>query len=122
TPRTSWCQGTVAAPGAVTGLTLAKQQGNPVVILNWFPPSDAVWYDVVAGPLNLLRSSQGNFNLATTLCAASRVSAPTAESSNQPPSGNGVWFLVRASNCRGRGTYGSAARDTGIAASRFTCP
>ena len=128
TPRTSWCQGTTAAPGAVTGLALAKQQGTPVVILNWFPPANAVWYDMVGGPLSLLRSSQGNYAVATTLCAASRVSAPTAENSAQPPPGNGVWFIVRAANCRGRGTYGSGApsehagRDAGIAASRFTCP
>ena len=122
TTRTSWCQGTAAAPGAATGLVLAKQQGSGTVTLSWSPPAGAVWYDVAGGPLNLLRSSQGNYSVATALCVANRVSAPVAENATQPPPGNGVWFLVRGSNCRGRGTYGSATRDAGIAASRFTCP
>jgi len=123
TARTSWCQGTSAAPGSVAGLVLAKPQGAPAPLLSWTTPDGAVWFDVAGGALSILRSSQGNFNVATTACVAGRIGAPSAaDSTAPPPPGNGVWFLVRAANCRGRGTYGSAARDTGIAASRFACP
>ena len=127
TARTSWCQGTLAAPGAVTGLVLRKVQTD--IVLSWTAPADSGWFDVVGGPLSILRSTAGDFSQATTRCVANRISSPTAPDSTQsPPAGNGVWFLVRAANCLGRGTYDSGApsqqggRDQEIAASRSACP
>jgi hypothetical protein len=126
TARTSWCQGTSAAPGPATALALAKVQAS--VVLSWTAPDGAAWFDVVGGPLSVLRSSQGDFSVATTRCVASRIATSSVDSGQPPPPGNGVWFLVRAANCRGRGTFDSGApsqqggRDQEIAASRFTCP
>jgi hypothetical protein len=123
---TSWCLGTGAAPGPTTGLVLTKVQASAA--LSWTAPAGAVWFDVVGGPLSLLRSSQGDFSVATNRCVASRVATPSADSGQPPPPGNGVWFLVRSANCRGRGTYDSGApsqqgaRDQEIAASRAPCP
>jgi hypothetical protein len=129
TARTSWCQGTLAAPGPVTGLVLAKPQGSPTTaILTWTVPNGAAYFDVVFGALNSLRASQGNFGVATAGCAANHTTATSTDSVQVPPPGNGIWFLVRATNCRGRGTYETGApsqhggRDAGIAASRFACP
>src|SRR6185436_12450154 len=123
TTRTSWCQGTPAAPGPVAGLALAKQSGE--VSLSWSVPAGAAWFDVVAGSLGVLRSSQGNFGLATATCVANRIATSSVAA---PAQGNAVWFLVRAANCRGRGTYETGSpsqhggRDAGIASSRFACP
>lgn len=127
TARSSWCQGTPAAPGPVSGLTLQKL--SPDVVLHWTALPDASWFDVVQGTLSALRASHGDFSLATGRCLAGRLSATSTPASGQVPNpGDGFWYLVRGANCRGRATYGdgtpsqNAARDTGIAASQRSCP
>jgi hypothetical protein len=127
TARSSWCQGTSAAPGPVPGLTLAK--AAPEFVLSWAAPQGASWFDVVEGTLSRLRASRGNFALATDACVANRLSSTSiAAPGSVPPPGDGFWFLVRAANCRGRATYDDGTpsqkpgRDAGIAASQHACP
>ncbi|HEX4825915.1 MAG TPA: hypothetical protein VFV19_16565 [Candidatus Polarisedimenticolaceae bacterium] len=129
TARTSWCQGVAAAPGFLTGFKVSRPAGSQVATLSWDASSGATWYDVVAGPLSVLRSSGGDYSQATTKCVANRIAVTTTDDPTAvPPPGNGVWFVARASNCRGRGTYDGGSpsqhggRDAGIAASRAACP
>ena len=50
------------------------------------------------------------------------------EVADMPAMGSGFWYLVRAVNCGGAGTYDSGSsgqvgsRDPGLAASPFACP
>lgn len=127
TARTSWCQGSSAPPGPVAGLTVGSS--GPGQVLSWTPLSGASWYDVVGGTLSALRASHGDFFSATDRCLAGRLAASSSPLPPSPPiAGDGLWFVVRGSNCRGRGTYDSGAssqsgsRDAGIAASRRDCP
>ena len=127
TTRSSWCQGTQAAPGAVAGLTLKKVATG--VLLSWATPAGASWFDVVQGTLSTLRASRGDFSLATASCVANRLPTSSVPDPGATPSaGDGFWYLVRGANCRGRATYDDGApsqrpgRDTGIAASQHACP
>jgi hypothetical protein len=127
TARTSWCQGTPAAPGAVTGLSLGKL--GLELVLAWAAPPGASWYDVAQGSLTVLRANHGDFSVATNRCAAGRLSSTSVSVQDPAPApGNVFWYLVRSANCSGSGTYddGSASqaggRDLGIAASRRACP
>jgi hypothetical protein len=124
--RTSWCQTTPAPPGVTTNLTVVHAGSQQQ--LAWPHVIGAAWYDVVSGTLAGLRSSGGNFTLATRGCTAQRLAAPSHLVSEPPPvAGDGTWFLVRAANCKG-GTYESGSssqvglRDAEIATSPFACP
>jgi hypothetical protein len=127
TARTSWCQGTLATPGPVSGLTLRRTGTD--LLLTWTAPAGASWFDVVEGKLSNLRASQGDFSLATGRCLANRLATTSASEVGVTPNpGDGFWYLVRGANCRGRATYDDGApsqrpgRDTGIAASQHSCP
>jgi glucose/arabinose dehydrogenase len=103
-------------PGAVSSLTLAR----PTV--DWAPRPDATGYDVVRGSLSALRDSSGSFSTATGACLGNDVAASSVGDPTDPPPNEGFWFLTRAVNCTGVGTYDTAARDTGIGASAQNCP
>jgi hypothetical protein len=126
TARTSWCQGLSGPPGVVTGLTLGKSGSE--VVLTWTAPQGSGWYDVVEGALSALRSSGGNFAVATRRCTAGRVVGTSVTAAGTPPPGDAAWYLVRGANCRGRATYDDGSpsqpvgRDAGIAASQRGCP
>jgi hypothetical protein len=96
-------------------------------VLNWSSPAGSVWYDVVRGDLTILRSTGGDFTLAT----AERADNATATSlvvSGNPPAGEGFWLLVRGVNCKGPGEYDSFAssqvgdRDAEINTAATGCP
>jgi hypothetical protein len=79
-------------------------------------------FDVVQGDLNQLISVAGDFSLATQNCRASNQAATFLDiSADLPPSGEGLWYLLRA---QPGGTYDSgglsqtAPRDGGLTA----CP
>jgi hypothetical protein len=124
TARTSWCDGAPNPPGPGISLTVGKSAGQ--LVLSWTSNPAASWYDVVTGNLSTLRSSGGDFTVATSGCAiekATTTSQPLAQ-----PAVPAAWFLVRGANCRGRGTYDTGVpsqvgqRDAEIDASSADCP
>ena len=96
--------------------------------LSWFVVVDADWYEVVRGNLATLRSSGGDYTAAADSCAADNENSTSVLIAGDPLPGDGFWYLVRATNCRGKGTYdavGSAqigARDAEIVAGANDCP
>jgi hypothetical protein len=126
TTRTSWCQATTSPPGTGAELHVTRPVSDPV--LDWTALEGASWYDIAAGSLSLLRSTGGDFAAATSRCLVSRTAGTSFAIPASPPRpGDGIWFLVRGGNCRGRGTYDTgspsqaAPRDPGIAASGRDC-
>jgi hypothetical protein len=124
--RTGWCSTTASAPVGSPSLTV--ETSEPDTQLSWSALTDASWYDVVRGSIGVLRSSVGDFTAAAESCVASNTTATSVLSSETPSSGDGDWFLVRAANCRGRGTWDSGApsqigsRDAEIDAAAASCP
>jgi hypothetical protein len=114
----------IAAPGAVAALHLDKQPGT--TRLTWPPLVVATGYDVVRGDLTALAISGGSFSAATQACLANDLSVSQVDDAENPDSGYGFWYLLRAGNCAGVGSYDdptqAAARDAGIAASGHACP
>jgi glucose/arabinose dehydrogenase len=117
------CNGTIddaPLPGLVTNLAVGKTS------LSWLAQPEATTYDVVRGNLNTLIGTQGDFSIATKACLANDLVAPTATYASTPAPGRGIFFLVRAGNCVGVGSYDepnqSGSRDAEIAGSGFACP
>ncbi len=114
------------APAAASSISASKSGSD--VVLSWAAVSGASSYDVVRGGLLALRSSGGDFTIATQACAVDNTALTTFSASAAPSPGDGSWFLVRASNCGGAGTYDSGAlkqigsRDAEINASGNSCP
>lgn len=128
TVRTSWCQSTAGPPGFGPVIRVSKSAATGV-LLSWTPLQSASWYDVVGGKLSSLRASRGNFSVSTDQCLTSKtVSTSSGDPSQTPGPSDGVWYLVRGSNCKGRGTYDTGqpsqigSRDAEIAASGHDCP
>lgn len=82
--------------------------------------------DLVGGELNALRTTNGDFSLATTACLATDSTQPRLPSGPDPAPGSGRWLLARGAHCA-VGSYDSsgagqqAPRDPGVAASA-ACP
>ncbi|HEX6849787.1 MAG TPA: kelch repeat-containing protein [Candidatus Polarisedimenticolaceae bacterium] len=95
--------------------------------LTWFVAPAAVGYDLVRGDLATLRSTGGDFVLATGTCLANDTTSTSFTDGNAPAPG-GFWYLVRASFGGSSGSYDSGAakqvgsRDGEIAASGVACP
>jgi len=110
------------APSAQMTLTLSRAE------LNWTPLAAAASYDVVNGNLAALRSSRGDFSLATDACVAQGVESTTVGFGDDPAPGEGVWVLVRGVSSAGAMTFESldetqiGLRDDEIAASGVSCP
>jgi hypothetical protein len=96
-------------------------------LLSWSAPVGSDWYDVVRGDLKLLRSTGGDFTVATAECADNTTTTSLLFAGN-PAVGEGFWFLVRGANCKGAGEYDSFAlsqvgdRDAEINAAATGCP
>ena len=117
----------VALPGSVTSIALGKQPGTTRI--EWPALPVAMRYDVVRGDLTALLMAGGSYSAATTSCAANDVTVAHIDDAEDPdPGGYGVWYLIRAANCTGAGSYDAsdptqaAPRDAGIAASGHACP
>jgi hypothetical protein len=88
----------------------------------------ATGYDIVRGAVQTLRATGGSFSASTTNCLSNDLGATTVNDLQSPAVGQGFWYLLRAENCGGGGTYDSgsprqvASRDAGIAASGHACP
>ena len=116
------CDGTVdnaAVPAGSSQLDVSLD--GTATQLGWGALADATAYDVVQGSVASLLAS-GGFDAATEACIADDTTATTASDDASPDPGDAAWFLVRGINCGGPGTYGSAARDAGIALSPNACP
>ncbi len=117
----------IAGPSGRPTLTAAKP--GSAAALSWTGESDATGYDVVKGNLSILRGTAGNFSTATTACLGNDLTTPTTQDSEIPPSGDGLWYLVRAVNsCSGPGSFDDGSpsqlrgRDAGIGAAAGACP
>jgi hypothetical protein len=120
--RTSWTCST-SPPSATPVLSAARSITG--VHLSWSPVPGATAYDVVAGSLDDLRTTAGDFTVAADACLAAKTAATSLELAGF--AGGNTWYLVRAANCGGAGTYDAGAtqsgsRDAEIAASAAACP
>jgi hypothetical protein len=121
--KTDWCQSTVAAPLG-TPVTYVTESGE----LSWPPLGDADWYEVVQGDLVVLRGSGGDFSAATTDCTGDNLFVTTVPLLGDLLPGEGIWYLVRGANCKGKGTFDSGGptqvglRDAEIAVTGNDCP
>jgi hypothetical protein len=111
------------------GVHVERGKSGPDLTLAWTVLANAASYDIVSGALSTLRSTAGNYTAATQKCVASKlVATGRTVAGPNPPAGDGVWFIVRGANCRGRGTYDESSprqigsRDAEIAASPSACP
>jgi glucose/arabinose dehydrogenase len=95
----------------------------------WTALPGAQTYDVVRGSLNGLRNSLGDFATYTQECLDNNDPGTILiYPSNPPAAGSVQWYMVRANNCAGAGTWNdgsptqAANRDPGISVSTHTCP
>ena len=124
------CDGTVdvMAPSTHPALNIAQAAGETG--LSWTAVSGATAYDVFAGDLSELRAYAGDYaSLSLAACLSNDLEATSLSAgSGIPAPGGGSWFIVRAINCAGAGTYDeggagqSGSRDPGIQASQAACP
>jgi len=124
------CDGAIdnaAVPGSVAALQLEKQPGTTRI--EWPALPVASRYDVVRGDLTTLLLTGGSYSAATKACAANDITVARVDDAEDPePGGYGFWYLIRAANCTGVGSYDTpgasqaAPRDAGIAASGQACP
>ena len=119
----------VLTPEPVNSLTLDPPSPSEVHFA-WTPLPGPYVYDIVRGDLGTLRSSGGNYAVATTACVISGFAygGYISWNSGGPSVGEGDWFMIRAT-CGGvHGTYdeyspGQAGlRDAEIGASGLDCP
>ncbi len=96
---------------------LAVSEGSPSVV-SW---DDLAIY---IGPETVNDLSSGNFSgaagidFSSATCLQSGGGPSVTDGRSDPAVGNGFWYLARARNSCGTGTYGNSQRDAGIPA----CP
>ena len=124
--RTGWtCSPAPSPPPG--GPVLTVGQSGATTLLSWSGIAGATGYDIVRGNLTTLRSSGGNFILATEACLSNNRTTLSMTFSEVPAAGQGFWFLLRGANCGGSGSYDSfgptqvGLRDPEIAASGNDC-
>ncbi len=103
------CDGSVddvALPPPAAGLGLAPAAGGTE--LAWPPLVEATGYDVARGSLATLLASAGDFTSSGDTCLANDLAAAALVDADQPLAGEGFWYLLRAVNCGGAGSF-----DTG---------
>jgi hypothetical protein len=115
---TDSCETTVTVTAADAPLELSVALDE----LSWTPDGCNTGYDVVRGDMDLLVSSSGDFSVATLECVVNDHPTTVYPYSAAPGEGQVDWFLVRRASPSGNGTYGSAARDAGVALSGNDCP
>lgn len=114
--------------GEVVVLAVSSSQDVEGTVFSWGAATDAVGYDVTRGDLVSLRSTGGDFTIATDICLEDNTTATSITDSDDPPAGDGFWYLVRPVFYNGPGTYDSAGtvqakpRDAEIDASLNACP
>jgi hypothetical protein len=114
------CAGTPgSAPAEVSDIVAAKS--GPTVDFVWAATAGATAYDVLRGRLT---DWPVGANASTESCLADNLTATTAGDGTAPGADEGFWYLVRAENACGAGSYGS--RGSGgvptVPRSSATCP
>jgi hypothetical protein len=124
---TAWrCDPTLARPTQSPRLSVSKTAGTAV--LTWTSVPLATGYDVIKGSLEALRTSGGDFGQSTMSCMGNNSTLGSVSDGEAPSPNGGFWYLARAANCAGSGTYDSGqpsqirSRDAGIANSGRDCP
>jgi hypothetical protein len=115
-----YCACASAAPSGEATLLLGQSTPGTAHLSWTYAGTDASAFDVVRGDLSTLRSSGGDFSVATGSCLGNDAGA-FVDDPSVPAAGSGYWYLIRAVSCGGRGSYGSAPADTGISASGNDC-
>lgn len=117
--------GAYAFPVEVTELRATRDRTTATTSLTWTSLAGAdgagtgTGYDLASGALADLRADRG---FARATCAASSASdGPWSDSRPDPAPASGLWYLVRARNACGTGTYG-AASATGLPRAITACP
>jgi len=116
----------IVAPGGVAGLAVAPV--GDASRLSWPGLVSATAYDVVSGTLSVLGGTAGSFTSATERCLANDLASTAVDDGATPSIADGFWYLVRAVNCVGAGTYDdggagqTGARDAEIGAAPGACP
>jgi len=125
--RTNWtCVPPPPAPPAAPLLQVTNP--GPGTVLSWNMINGATGHDVIAGDVNTLRATGGDFSQATQSCLADNDTTMSSSYAATPAVGEAIWFLVRGVNCGGSGTYDSlsplqsAGRDAAILGSAAACP
>lgn len=117
----------VARPAGIPSLTVQKV-ANGAARLSRSNVVGATGYDFIRGSLIDLRLTGGNFSVATNTCLGNDRAATTLDDGDRPPPDAALWYLIRAVNCGGTGTYDSGfpsqvrSRDAGVQASGAACP
>ena len=114
------------APGlsAVPPLLLYVERDR----LHWCADDQAERFDVIRGSLSTLRSSPGDYAVATEECLVDNSIDSSLSYVTNPGPDDGFWFLAREVVNQVNETYDSlgsgqvGSRDAGIAASGFGCP
>lgn len=119
------CTPAPPAPSGVPSLSLEQWGGE--TYFYWSSVPYGTSYDLIQGDLKVLKSTRGDFRQATTACLGSGLSTMPYHESGIPPLGGGYWFLLRARNCGGPGSFDTGAasqslsRDSGILSSGKSC-
>ncbi len=106
------CNGVVddaIPPTGMVDLSVEELTQYQFTLLTWPDVAVATGYDTVRGDLGLLKSSQGDFTAATTLCLTWGYAFPESADEEVPPVGGGFWYAVRPRNCGGAGGYESGS-------------
>jgi hypothetical protein len=122
-PWNGWQEGDLrmacSAPIPSGSPTVTESKSGSTATISWAPLAGATAYDLVRGDLNTLRSTGGDYGLATDRCIAANTIGTSATDSDTPAVGYGFYFLLRGENCGGVGTYNEGTpsqpgnRDTG---------
>jgi hypothetical protein len=106
-------------PAGSPALTVAKV-GGTTAVLSWTTLAGAQLYDVARGSLSALRTT-GSFTTSANNCLQNDRQPLTVSDAQQPAAGDSYWYVVRALNCTGDGSYNdgtqAVSRDAGINAS-----
>jgi hypothetical protein len=96
--------------------------------IDWPMVPGAHAYDLTIGNLNALESTGGDFTAASQGCLSAQLAPNTFDHTGTAVApGDALFYLVRATNCSGRGTYDDASAQTGsrdveIQAGPSPCP
>jgi hypothetical protein len=105
-------------PGAVNAVAASK--AGVTSSFTWSPIAGAANYDVLRGRI---RDWPVGSNPGTETCFDD-LAVPSTSDATVPTAGEGFWYLVRAENACGNGSYGSQASHgvPTVPRSSATCP
>jgi len=100
--------GAFAAPAEVSDVDVLAGAPTPIT---WATQTlgSATSYDVATG---LLSAASGTLSFSAGSCLGVDGAPPFTDSRGAPPAGQAYYYMVKARNACGPGTYGTMARDT----------